>query len=135
MNAIQPSRPPLKPDEPRRSPQKKSQRSRRPNPYRVIALETTAKLTVNVVLSAAAVYGLCQLLHYQWFQQEKLQEVRTEVKLTQERVNLLRTDFDRYFDPLQAKSVMQEQSNRVETGQRQIILLDKNEESVSSRKR
>ena len=125
MNAIQPSRPPLQPVEPRRvTPQIKRHR-RRPRPNRLVALETTAKLAVNVVLSAAAVSSLVKLLPYQWSQQEKLWEIQTEVKLVEGRVNHLRTDFSRYFDPQKAKSVMQEQSNRVAPGQRPVILLDK----------
>lgn len=90
-----------------------------------MALETTAKLAVNVVLSAAAVAGLVQLLHYQSSQQAKLQEIQTEVKLAEGRVNRLQTDFSRYFDPQQARTVMQEQSNRVEPGQRQVVWLGK----------
>lgn len=124
MNAIQPSRPPLKPVEPRRSaPQIKSRRRLRS--YRVMAIETTVKLAVNVVLSAAAVSGLVKLLPYQWSQQEKLQEISSEVKLAEERVNHLQTNFNRYFDPQQAKNIMQEQSNRLTPGKRPVVLLDK----------
>lgn len=123
MNAIQPSRPPLQPVEPRRVvPQRKS-RNRR-HPYRSMAVQTTVKLTVNVLLSAAAVSALVKLLPYYQSQQEKLQEIQTEVKLTEGRVNRLRTDFNRYFDPQQAKNIMQEQSNRVNPGQRPVILLN-----------
>ena len=122
MNAIQPSRNTLQPVEPRRVPQRKS-RNRR-HPYRSMAVQTTAKLAVNVLLSAAAVSALVKLLPYYQFQQEKLQEIQTEVKLTQGRVNGLRTDFSRYFDPQQAKNIMQEQSNRVNPGQRPVILLN-----------
>ena len=127
MNAIQPSRPPLQPVEPRRvTPQIKSRHHRsRPRPYRVMALETTAKLTVNVVLCAAAVSGLVKLLPYYWSGQEKLREIQTEVKLTEGRVNRLQTDFNRYFDPQQAKSIMKEQSNRIDPEQRQVVWLDK----------
>lgn len=120
MNAIQPSRPPLQPVEPRRVvPQRKS-RNRR-HPYRSMALQTTVKLAVNVLLSAAAVSALMKLLPYYQSQQEKLQEIQTEVKLTEGRVNRLRTDFNRYFDPQQAKNIMQEQSNRVNPGQRPVV--------------
>lgn len=124
MNAIQPSRNTLQPVEPRRVvPQRKS-RNRR-HPHRSMALQTTVKLTVNVLLSAAAVSALVKLLPYYQSQQEKLQEIQTEVKLTEGRVNRLRTDFNRYFDPQQAKNIMQEQSNRVNPGQRPVILLNK----------
>jgi len=68
-----------------------------------MAIETTVKLAVNVVLSAA-VSGLVKLLPYQWSQQQKLWEIQTEVKV-EGRVNRLRTDFNRYFDPQKAKSV------------------------------
>ena len=124
MNAIQPSRNTLQPVEPRRVvPQRKS-RNRR-HPHRSMALQTTVKLTVNVLLSAAAVSALVKLLPYYQSQQEKLQEIQTEVKLTEGRVNRLRTDFNRYFDPQQAKNIMQEQSNRVNPGQRPVILTNK----------
>lgn len=124
MNAIQPSRNTLQPVEPRRVvPQRKSRNRRRP--YRSMAVQTTVKLTVNVLLSAAAVSALVKLLPYYQSQQEKLQEIQTEVKLTEGRVNRLRTDFNRYFDPQQAKNIMQEQSNRVNPGQRPVILLNK----------
>ena len=87
-----------------------------------MVIENTAKLTVSVVLSVVTVSSLIKLLPYQWSQQEKLWEVQTEVKLTEGRVNHLRTDFNRYFDPQQTKSIMQEQSNRVNPGQRQVVL-------------
>jgi outer membrane murein-binding lipoprotein Lpp len=95
-----------------------------------MALETTAKLTANVVLSAVAIAGLVKLLPYQLSQQEKLQEIQTEVQQTETRVNRLRTDFNRYFDPQQATIIMQEQSNRVAPGQRQVILVDKSTKHV-----
>ncbi len=87
-----------------------------------MVIETTAKLTASVVLSAVAVTSLIKLLPYQWSQQEKLSEVQTEVNLAEGRVKHLRTDFNRYFDPQQTKSIMQEQSNRVNPGQRQVVL-------------
>lgn len=123
MNALQPSRPPLKPVEPRRVPSQRKNRDRR-SPYQVMAVQTTAKLTINVLLSAIAVSALVKLVPYYLSQQEKLQEIQTEIKLTEERVNSLRTGFNRYFDPQQAKSIMQEQSNRVDPGQRPVILMN-----------
>ncbi len=124
MNAIQQSRPPLQPLEPRRV-EPRPRRHRRSHPYRVKAFETTAKLAVNIVLSTAALSALVQILPYQWSQQGKLGEIQTEVTLIEGRVNRLQTDFSRYFDPQEAKSIMQEQSNRLEPGQRQLVLLHK----------
>jgi len=97
-----------------------------------MALETTVKLTVNVALSALAVSNLMHLLPYSWSQQEKWQEISTEVKHSEGRVNNLRVVFSRYFDPQQAETIMKEQSSRLEPGQRQIFWLDKSAKDVKS---
>lgn len=121
MNAIQQSQPHLQPAESRRVAARKRQQR---HPYRAVAVETTAKLAVNVVLSAAAITALVQLLPYHMSQQTKLREINSEVKQTEKRVNRLQSDFSRYFDPRQAKTVMQEQSHRVDPSQRQVVLMD-----------
>lgn len=123
MNAIQPSRPTLQPLEPRRMGSRTVRRQRHRS-YQAVAGETTVKLVVNVVISAAALAGLVQLLPYHLLQQSKLGEVRAEVKRTEKRVNDLRTEFGRSFDSGQAKSVMQEQSYRIDPNQRQVVLQD-----------
>lgn len=130
MNAIQPSRPPVQPVKPRLTHKKKSRR--RHHPYRMMALETTAKLTANFVVAVLAVSGLAHLLPYQLSQYDKLQEIDQEVNQAEGRVNKLQTDFNRYFDPQQARSVMQEQSTLVNPGQRQVLLLDKADKNQAS---
>ncbi|NEP00921.1 MAG: hypothetical protein F6K58_20110 [Symploca sp. SIO2E9] len=123
MNSIQPSRPtrqPLKPNQ-------KLSRTRKPQKlhyYRAVFGETTLRLVVNMVISTAAIAGLVQLLPYQLSQQSKLQEVRREVKRTEARVNNLRNDFSRSFDPRQAQSVMREQTYRFNPSQRQVVWQD-----------
>jgi hypothetical protein len=123
MNAIQPPRPTGQPLEPHRK-VRRTQRPQRRHSYHAVAGETTAKLVVNLVISAAALTGLIQLLPYHLSQQAKLREVSAEVKRTETRVNSLRTDFSRSFDPGQAESVMHEQSYRVDPTQRQIVWQD-----------
>ena len=123
MNAIQPSRPTLQPLEPRRMVPRTQSRRRRQS-FPAVAGETTVKLVVNIVLSTAAIAGLVQLLPYHLSQQAKLREVRTEVKRTEERVKGLRADFGRTFDSRQTKSVMQEQSYRVDQNQHPVVLQD-----------
>jgi hypothetical protein len=81
-------------------------------------------LVVNVVLSAAAITGLVQLLPYHLSQQAKLREVRAEVKRSEARVKNLHADFSRANDPGQAMSVMREQSAWVDPTQRQIVWQD-----------
>jgi Tfp pilus assembly protein FimV len=95
-------------------------------PHRVVAVETTAKLAVNVLLSVAAVTTLVQLLPYSMSQQAKLEELQAEVKTTEKRVDRLQADFNRQFDPSQAHSIMQEQSARVDAQRRQIHWLEPN---------
>lgn len=129
MNAIQPSRPPVQSTATRPLTSKKQFR-RRHHPHRMMALETTAKLTANMLISAIAVSGLLHLIPYQQSQQQKLQEIGQEVDRAEGRVDKLQTDFTRYFDPQQASSVMQEQSNLVNPGQRQVILLNPAQESA-----
>lgn len=121
MNAFQPPPPTQQPEEPRRM-APRHQRHQRRHSYQTVACETTARLAVNVVLCAAAIAGLVKLLPYHLSQQAKLRELRTEVKRTDERVKSLRADFGRTFGPGQAKSVMQEQSYRVDPNQRPVYL-------------
>lgn len=127
MNAIQPSRPPVEPRETRSSTtrQKKTRSRVNRHPYKAVALENTTKLLANVVLFAVTVYGLGHLLPYVWSQQQKWQEIKTEVEQAEGRVNTLNKDFSRYFDPRQEKTVMEEQSTLVEPGQRQVLWQNK----------
>ena len=126
MNAFQPSRPPLKPVEQRRTIPRPKRRLRQ-RAYQLMALETTAKVTVNIVISAAAVSALVQLLPYHWLQQDKLREVRTEVKVMEGRVQNLQTEFSRNFDPSEAKSIMQQKSFRFNPNQRPVILMNQDQ--------
>jgi hypothetical protein len=102
----------------------RTQRRQRRHSYQAVAGETTARLVVNLLLCTAAIAGLVKLLPYHLSQQAKLREVRTEVKRTEERVKGLRADFGRTFDSRQTKSVMQEQSYRVDENQHPVVLQD-----------
>lgn len=125
MTAIEPSRHLKEPAQKSRVPTpKKARRKQRSNPHVVIATETTVKLAVNCLLSIVAVTALVQLLPLNRSGQEKLQQIQTEVKQTEHRVKALRTDFNRSFDPQQAKTIMQEHSHRNDPEQLQIIWLD-----------
>jgi hypothetical protein len=120
MNAIQPARPTRQSLEPRRKVSRNPRPQRRHSSQAAIG-EITVKLVVNIVLCTAALAGLTQLLPYYLSQQAKLREVRAEVKRTEARVHSVRDDFSRTFDSGQAKSVMREQSYRVDPTQRQIV--------------
>jgi hypothetical protein len=126
MNAFQPSRPPLQPVEKKRTVPRPKRRLRQ-RAYQLMVLETTAKVAVNIVISAAAVSALVQLLPYHWSQQDKLRTVRTEVKVMEGRVQNLRTEFNRNFDPGEAKSIMQQKSFRFDPNQRPVILMNRDQ--------
>lgn len=120
MNAFQPSRPPLQPIEQRRVTPRPKRRLRQRS-YQVMAVETTAKIGVNIVISAAAISALVQLLPYHWSQQEKLRAIRVDVKQMEERVHDLQAEFSQNFDPRQAKSIMQEEGYRFDPSQRRVV--------------
>ena len=124
MNAFQPSRPPLEPIQKRRVTPRKS-RHLRQRSYQVMALETTVKIGVNVVISVAAASALVQLLPYHWLQQDKLREIGTEVRFMEGRVNTLNTKFSQNFDPRENKTIMQQQSYRFDPNQRQVVIMNK----------
>lgn len=97
-----------------------------PRDQRDRALEATAKLGVSLVLAVAAVSGLVRLLPLYQSVQERSRVMQTEVKRTEERVNRWQREFNRAFDPGQAKTVMQEESHRVAPQRRPIVLIQEN---------
>ncbi|MGA9383342.1 MAG: hypothetical protein WBV73_31645 [Phormidium sp.] len=129
MNAIQPSRPHL---EPVQSPKvvRRKVRQLRTERTSTLALETTVKLAVNVIISGVAVSSLVHLLPYHQSIQTKLQEIRFEVKESEQRVNRLQTEYKRTSDPQQAKNIMREQSHLVDPARRQIVLLHKDDKAI-----
>jgi hypothetical protein len=129
MNAFQPSRPPAEPIQKRRV-APRPRRHLRQRSYQVMALETTAKISVNVVISVAAASALVQLLPSHWLLQDKLREISTEVKLMEARVNTLNTQFSRNFDPRENKTIMQQQSYRFDPNQRPVVIMNKDNSEV-----
>ena len=121
MNALPRYTPPPQPLEPAR--QRVVRRRKRSNPHYAIAIETSFKLGVNAVLAIVAVSALVKLIPYNLAQQSKLKEIKTEVTALEGRVARLQADLNRQFDPQQAMSVMQAESNRVDPMQRQILWL------------
>jgi hypothetical protein len=97
-----------------------------------MVLETTVKITVNFAISAAAISALVQLLPYHWSQQEKLREIRTEVKLMEGRVNSLQAEFSRNFDPRQTKSIMEQQGYRFAPNQLPVVIVPQDSKEVEA---
>lgn len=84
--------------------------------------EIWLKLSVYAILSLASIATIIKLLPYQQVQQEKLAEVSSAAQQAELRVNTLRNEFNRNFDPTQARRIMQEQSPRRDPNQRRIFL-------------
>lgn len=86
-----------------------------------LTVEITVKLALSWVVAGFALTSLVRLLPYHLSQQAKLQEVSTTVKETEQRVNLLRDEFNRNFDPQQTVSLMQEYSSRLAPNQSRVF--------------
>jgi hypothetical protein len=71
-----------------------------------------------------ALAGLNQLLSTYQTQTARLEEVNQEVERTQARVDDLKKEFTRTFDPYQSEIIMQEQTNQIKPNQRHVIWLD-----------
>ena len=89
-------------------------------------LESTAKLLTNILISICVTSALLKLLPHYLSIQEKLQVIESEIEGTTERLKNDQEKFSRYFDPSQTKTIMQEQSNQVESDQIPIIWLKDN---------
>lgn len=129
MHAIQPAQPSDSPTpnpihSGGRRPHTSGHKKKKRHPHRAMALETTAKLMTNIVISVVATSALVQLWPHYRELQSKLQEINAEVQVTESRVNQARHHFSRYFDTSQTQRIMQENSTWVDPNQRQIILLE-----------
>lgn len=119
-----PQRPPhaVNPRDPRRMRNHRVRSRRRSSPLAAaIAWETMIKLSVNLVLVAIATGAVMRLMPYHRSVEEKLEIVESQVQQTQDRVTQLQQDFDRSFDPEQAKQVMAEQSHRIDPQRRSVV--------------
>jgi hypothetical protein len=90
-----------------------------------LVFEIWLKIIGHLILSVVAIGAIAKLIPYQQLQQDKLEEVRQAVIEKEVRVNELRSQFSRNFDPNQAKQVMGEQSSRRDPNQRRIFWVTK----------
>ncbi|MEM7725111.1 MAG: hypothetical protein AAF208_01910 [Cyanobacteria bacterium P01_A01_bin.45] len=123
MNAIQHNSIPVQPL-PKNPTAPRPKRHLRQRAYQTMALETTVKIGVNCVLAAAAVSALIQLLPHHWSQQDKLRAIKINLKQTEKRVDNLQAEFNRNFDPSNAKLLMQQQGYRFDPKQRNVVFND-----------
>jgi hypothetical protein len=103
---------------------KHRQKRHRARSHQAIAAEAVVKILVHSSLSIASVVAMFKLMPYQQVQLDKLQEIRLRVQETETRVNQLSQEFNRNFDARQTKSLMQEQSYRVDPNRRRVFFLN-----------
>ncbi len=91
----------------------------------VLALtrETVVKLSINGVLIGMSAIALARLVPTHMTQQAQLREVQAELSFTKGRVDQLRSEFNRSFDPMQAQAVMQQESYRIDPNQRPVVFI------------
>lgn len=120
----QPQSQPSQPRQARRSTSRQQIQQRHKQQISALTIETSIKLATQLILSGVAVSTLWQIIPQHRASQEKLSQIQSEVQITQQRVDLQKANFSRNFDPQQAQSIMQEHTNKVAPGQRQIIWLE-----------
>lgn len=104
------------------------QRVRRPSQHiranRNTLLEVGAMIGVNVFVSLIAIVTIVKLLPHNATQRQQLQSLETEVTALDRRVQDLRKEFVQYFDPQQTRINQRQLSDRLDAGQRKIILTE-----------
>lgn len=87
-----------------------------------MALEVGAMMGVNAFFAVIALVTIVKLIPHNATQQEQLQSLESEVTALDNRVESLRKEFVQYFDPQQAQVNKRQLSDRLNAGQRKIIL-------------
>ena len=88
---------------------------------RAIALESSVKLTVNLLLAIVATTTIAKLVPYYQSQQSRLTTLEESVTIAERKNAELREEFDRNFDPTQTSRIMQEQSGLHYANQKKVI--------------
>ncbi|MEO1400054.1 MAG: hypothetical protein AAFV72_02240 [Cyanobacteria bacterium J06635_1] len=108
------------------------ERPRRSTPRRFSAvavrqsavLESSVKLTVNLLLAVVAGTTLAKLVPHYHTQRSELQSLQEAVHIAEQSKISLWDEFSRNFDPQQAPSVMQEHSGKSLSTRRAVVLID-----------
>ncbi len=91
--------------------------------------EALIVISVNIVLSAAALIALTRLVPYQTAQKERLDEITAEVQIMEERVNVLRAKLPQTFDSGKSQEALLRQQGWLKQNQLSIKILAPSESS------
>lgn len=143
MNALKTPPPEFNPTPPRRVPNRTSRRRTRTRQspqkkakpsisYRTAAWEAGTKIAVNTLISVVAVSALAHLIPYQRQGYQQLQQMQGYLDKQESKVESLREQFQRSFDPTETKRVMQEQTYLQDPQRRRIIFQEGKESQNQS---
>jgi cell division protein FtsB len=93
--------------------------------YRLLMAESIGKIAVSVAVCSVSIATLANIVPARMGQQEKLQELQSEVTMTEERVAKLKTEFSRSFDPAQVSAIAQEQTHFADPNRTPVVWIDK----------
>ncbi|MGB3613922.1 MAG: hypothetical protein WBA10_09025 [Elainellaceae cyanobacterium] len=114
---------------PGRRPRRSQRLQRR---LRGIALEMGILSSINLVVMAAAATAIVKLIPYNTAQREKLTVLQVQVESLDQRVNALRQDFNRAFDPQRSLVNRRELGNLTAPGQRPVHFTDQTSPSPNA---
>ncbi|MFM2428804.1 MAG: hypothetical protein RLZZ511_17 [Cyanobacteriota bacterium] len=99
--------------------------------YRAMAVEASLKIGMNVLISGVAIATLCNVVPNRVAQQQKLQELKAEVTVTEQRVDQLKTDFNRAFDRRQERQIAQEQTHFADPNRTPVVWLNRKNQATA----
>jgi hypothetical protein len=110
------------------SPNKSRRKSQIDRRYKGITAEIILKLALSWIVTIAALASAIKLLPYHFSGQAKLKEVRTQVAETETRVDRLREQLNRNFDPEQSTKLMERYSSSLAPNRSRLFLLPESSE-------
>ena len=89
-----------------------------------LVLESTVKLTVNILLAVVATSTLAKLVPYYRQQHAELSQLNQSILSLEKERDGVWQDFSHNFDPEQSGRIMREQSGQEDPGRHPIVLID-----------
>jgi cell division protein FtsB len=93
--------------------------------HRLLMAESIGKIAVSLAVCSVSIATLANIVPSRLGQQEKLQELQSEVTMTEERVAKLKAEFSRSFDPAQVREIAQEQTHFTDPNRTPVVWIDK----------
>lgn len=92
--------------------------------HRLLMAESVGKIAVSIAICSVSVATLANIIPARISQQEKLQEIQSEVTMTEARVAKLKSEFSRTFDPAQVSAIAQEQTHFTDPNRTPVVWVD-----------